>query len=103
MLTFLRPRHRWPSVIAPFIALAALTCKATGVTDTPVDVSTIDVSPSTIALTLGQRQTITATPKSASGKSLTARQVQFSSSATNVATVDAAGSVLAVGAGTTTI
>jgi len=66
-------------------------------------VSTIDVNPPTVSLTVGQRQTVAATPKSASGKSLTARQVQWSSSATNVALVDGAGSVLGVGAGTATI
>jgi hypothetical protein len=103
MLTFRRPRFVRPSLVVPFLALAAVTCTATGVTDTPVDVSTIDVNPTTIALTIGQRQTVTATPKSASGKSLTARAVTWSSGATNIASVDAAGSVLGVGAGTTTI
>ena len=103
MLTSHRPRRVWPSLVASFVVLAGLSCKETGVTNTPVAVSALDVNPSTVALTVGQSQTITATPKSASGKSLTARPVQWSSSASNIADVSGAGVVTGRAAGNATI
>lgn len=89
------------------IALGAAKITATSegktgiadVTVTPVPVSTVEVSPGSSDLTVGQTATLSAVAKDAKGNVLTGRPVTWSSGAPTVATVSAAGVVSAVGAG----
>jgi uncharacterized protein YjdB len=89
------------------IALGAAKITATSegktgvadVTVTPVPVSTVEVSPGSSDLTVGQTATLSAVAKDAKGNVLTGRPVTWSSGAPTVATVSAAGLVSAVGAG----
>jgi hypothetical protein len=80
----------------------AAACSTT-TSDQPVPVASLDVSPPTISINVGERATLTATPKSASGQPMTARTVSWSSSATNIATVDGVGVVTGVLAGSAVI
>ena len=69
----------------------------------PVPVASVSVSPSTVSLTIGGTQTITATPLDANGTPLAGRQVTWSSANTNIATVTATGVITATGLGNTTV
>lgn len=76
----------------------------------PAPVATIDITPATASLLTGVADSgrlgtvaLTATPRDASGNALTGRSVSWSSSADSVATVNSAGVVKAVGAGSVTM
>jgi uncharacterized protein YjdB len=69
----------------------------------PTPVATVAVSPSSVNLTIGGTQQITATPQDAQGNALAGRAVTWQSGNTQVATVTAAGLITAVGAGSTTV
>lgn len=69
----------------------------------PPPVNTVEVSPSAIDATIGDTVRLRATVRDASGKELLDRAIQWSSSNTSVATVDAEGLVRANAAGTSTI
>lgn len=71
------------------------------VDERPVD--NVVMSPDVAGLHVGEKVTITATPKGANGESLTDRDVTWASSDTTVATVDSTGVVTAVGVGTVEI
>jgi len=73
------------------------------VTVTPQPVASVEVSPTTLDLTVGQTGQLTATPKNASGEALTGRTVSWDSSDDGVATVDSNGLVTAVAAGSATV
>src|SRR5690606_21766816 len=73
------------------------------VTVSPVPVASVSVSPSSFSLPVGDTRQLSVTLKDASGNTLTGRTVNWSSSATSVATVNSSGRVTAVGAGTATI
>lgn len=66
-------------------------------------VASVKMSPDVAALHVGEKATITATPMGANGEALTGRVIGWTSTNTAVATVDSAGVVTAVGAGTTDI
>jgi uncharacterized protein YjdB len=70
---------------------------------TPVPVSTVEISPGTSDLTIGQSTTLAAVAKDAKGNVLTGRTVVWTSGAPTVATVSATGVVTAVGAGSAVI
>jgi uncharacterized protein YjdB len=69
----------------------------------PAPVATVTVSPSAPTVAINATQQLTATTKDANGAVLTGRTVTWQSSATGVATVDGAGLVRGVAAGTATI
>src|SRR3989441_5290587 len=75
-------------------ASIAIACQA---------VASVDVTPTTLALQVGQTAQLAATPKDANGSSLNGRTVTWTSSNQAVATVNASGLVSAVGAGAATI
>jgi hypothetical protein len=88
--------------LGPLVALAIAAC-GDSTSNSSVEVATLDLSPTTMSLTIGERATITATPKAASGQLLTARTVTFTSNASNIAAVDGAGVVTGMSAGTAII
>jgi uncharacterized protein YjdB len=76
------------------------------VTVTPVPaapVATVDVTPATGSVMVGQTVQLTATPKDASGNPLTGRVISWSSANAAVATVSSGGLVSGVTVGSTTI
>jgi uncharacterized protein YjdB len=73
------------------------------ITVTVVPVASVTVSPATVSVTVGQTAQLAATPKDASGNSLTGRLVAWASGNTAAATVSSSGLVTAVAAGTATI
>ena len=70
---------------------------------TPVPVSTVEISPGTTDMTVGQSTTLAAVAKDAKGNVLTGRAVAWTSGAPTVATVSSSGVVTAVGAGSAVI
>jgi uncharacterized protein YjdB len=70
---------------------------------TPVPVSTVEISPGTSDLTIGQSTTLAAVAKDAKGNVLTGRTVVWTSGAPTVATVSSTGVVTAVGAGSAVV
>src|SRR5207237_365673 len=73
------------------------------VTAVTVPVATVTVSPASASVPAGQTAQLTATPKDASGNSLTGRTITWASSNTSVATVSSSGLVRGVVAGSATI
>ena len=73
------------------------------ITVTAVPVATVDVSPGSSDLTVGQSATLTATAKDSRGAVLPNRPASWTSGAPLVATVSAAGVVTAVGSGSAVI
>ena len=69
----------------------------------PIVVSRVDLAPQLPLVLLGTTTQFTATPRDASGGTVTGRTVTWSSSNTNVATVSASGVANGLAAGTTTI
>lgn len=69
----------------------------------PARVASIALSRSSEVLTVGGQAQIDATPRSASGQSLSGRSLNYRSSSPSVATVDASGLVRGVGPGSATI
>jgi len=73
------------------------------VTVTEVPVASVAVSPATATIQIGQTAQLTATPKDASGNTLSGRVVTWGSSSTSIATVNTSGLVSGVAAGSGTI
>ncbi len=78
------------------------SCTAT-VSVTAVPVASVSMSPATASVQAGQTVQVTATPKDASGSSLSGRAVTWTSSNGGVATVSVTGLVTGVAAGPATI
>ena len=76
---------------------------STTVTVVPAHLTSITLSPATVSLAAGTQQQFTATGNFDDGSTQVLTSALWSSSATNVLTVDANGLGLAVGTGTTTI
>jgi uncharacterized protein YjdB len=70
---------------------------------TPVPVARVVISPNTLKIDVGETRQLTARTYDAAGNELTGRVVTWSSSATSIATVDAAGNVKAIKKGDATI
>lgn len=66
----------------------------------PVPVATLELSPSTAALLIGETLSLVATTRSQNGTLLTGRTIEWRSGAPNVATVSSAGAVTAIAPGT---
>jgi uncharacterized protein YjdB len=73
------------------------------VTVRPVPVASVDVSPSTGTVQVGNTTQLTATVRDAAGNVLSGRPIAWSTSNASVATVDASGQVSGVAAGSATI
>lgn len=97
-------------------AAAAVTTLAACGSDTPaaipstnppptpqVVVKSVDLSPASATLAIGEAQPLTATPKDAAGAAISGRTVAWASSSATIAKVDANGVVTGVSAGTATI
>ena len=88
---------------------ATITATSEGKTGTAaitvaaVPVATVTVAPATLPLVVGQTGTLAATTRDAANNVLTGRDVTWSTSNANVATVSSAGVVTATGVGTATI
>ena len=93
------------TLIATSVTMPALSASAPVVVGSPlVPVASIALTPSPqTANAVGAKNTFTAVAKSASGAVIPVVTFQWSSSATDIATVDASGVTTAVGAGTSTI
>ena len=93
------------------IALGAMllifsACESEAPTDSSLvllDVASVEVTPASFELQVGESRTLSATPRDADGQPLTDRSVAWSSSSPTVATVDAQGSVQALAPGTAVI
>ncbi|HET7552686.1 MAG TPA: Ig-like domain-containing protein [Gemmatimonadaceae bacterium] len=68
-----------------------------------VPVASVNMDPGELRLEIGKTGTITATPKSADGKTLTGRSISWNSRDPGVATVNSSGTVTAKAAGSTLI
>lgn len=89
---------------APSLILCALLAACGGDSSSPPPaVATVEVSPSTSSKQVGETVQHSATVKDATGNILSGQSVTWSSSATSVASVSAAGLVTANAIGTTTI
>ena len=103
-----RVRSWIPAVLFALTFLAFYGCGGdggggnTGPVD-PEPVATVEVSPPTGALEVGQTAQLTVTLKDAAGATLTNRMVTYSSSAGSVATVSTSGLVTAMAKGDATI
>ncbi len=73
------------------------------VVTTPIPVASVVVAPSSASLMTGQNDTLLATPKDASGNTLTGRVITWSTSDATIASVSSAGVVTGVAAGVATI
>jgi uncharacterized protein YjdB len=73
------------------------------VTVTAAPVASVNVTPSTAAVVVGQTTTLTAATLDASGNALTGRAITWASSSTAIATVSPSGVVTGVAPGTATI
>jgi uncharacterized protein YjdB len=90
-----------------FVLLPLVAACGGGGGDTPttpevVSVSSVDVSPATSSIEVGQNTTLSATPRAANGSALSGRAISWSSSEPSIASV-ANGVVSAVAPGTVTI
>jgi len=93
-----RTRAR-PLALASLLLIGVAACKDTEITDVPVAISSIQVNQTSLSLKVGQSTSLSAVARSASGKSLTARSIQWSTSNSSVVMVSPAGQVTAVGVG----
>lgn len=87
---------------------AAISAVSEGITGTaavtvPPAVSSVQVSPSSFSIAIGQTQQLTVLLRSAAGDTLSGRSISFASSDTTKAKVSATGVVSAVATGTVTI
>ena len=69
----------------------------------PAQVASVTVDPTTVNLTTGGTQQVTATPRDAQGNALTGRTVTWASANTGIATVTPAGLITAVAPGNTNV
>ncbi len=96
-------------VTAVAAGTATITATSEGVSGTATitvpapTTAVVEVAPNSKSLVVGQTQQLTATPRTASGAPLSGRPVAWTSTNTSVATVNNAGLVTAVAAGTATI
>lgn len=96
--------YRLLSLTAVLLLLMLAGCGgSSSSTTTTTQIATITVTPSTTAITVGQNQAFTATVKDSNNTVLSGGVLTWSSSATNVATIDSAGIATGVAAGSTQI
>ncbi len=83
------------------VAASAACADSSG--PSPNAVATVEVTPSTVALGVGQTRQLAAAPKNRAGAVVAGKSTTWSSSSVAIATVDAAGLVRGVSAGSATI
>src|SRR5689334_23702760 len=98
-------RSRWIDGLYAVLVLALGACQGGDATNPPADhvVASVAVSPGSPALVEGDSVQLSATPKNASGSTLSGKTIAWSSSATSIATVSDKGVVTGVKAGSVTI
>ncbi|MCX5762409.1 MAG: Ig-like domain-containing protein [Gemmatimonadetes bacterium] len=96
-----RSRRSFPALL---LAITLTACA--GGSDSangPTRVTTVDVSPTTVDIAVGATQQLAAAPRNSSGAIVAGKTATWSTSSAAVATVDAAGLVRGVGAGSASI
>ena len=92
------------STLAFAVLVAAAGCGTSSPSDPdPPDVASIDVTPTSADILVGETVQLTGTPKGPGGETLTGRSVTWSSANTAVATVSSSGLVTGVAEGTADI
>ena len=89
--------------LAALAALSLATCTPSTISDTPVDVTSFDVSSGALSLNVGDSAQVSAVAKSATGVRLTGRAVSWSSGNASIVSVSSSGQVRAMGPGTTNV
>ena len=87
--------------VALFLMVTVAACG--GDSSGPRPVASVSISPPAPTVQVGATVQLTATPRDAAGTALSGRTVEWRSDNTSIATVDGAGAVLGVSAGTTQI
>lgn len=96
--------RRYREWAAAVLTATALACGGDGASGPSAPaVATVDVTPATAQLNVGESRQLAAAPKTSAGLLVTGKVVTWSSASALVASVDASGMVRAVGAGATTI
>lgn len=95
--------RRFPSTFAALAAALLVAAGCESSTGTDNSVAALYVTPPAKILTIGQVQQLVATPTTSSGTIVSGQSVTWSTSAPNVATVDANGIVTGVAGGTAQI
>ena len=106
-------RIRFAATVAAITStLTLVACGSDSVSPTPTGnhpdpqpavVKSVDVSPATASLAIGETKALGATPRDANGAAIAGRTLSWTSSAATIAKVDANGVVSGVAAGTATI
>jgi alpha-tubulin suppressor-like RCC1 family protein len=106
-------RIRFAAAVAAIASVLTLVaCGSDSVSPTPTGnhpdpqpavVKSVDLTPATASLAIGETKTLAATPRDANGAAIGGRTVSWTSSAASIAKVDANGVVSGVAAGTATI
>ncbi len=76
---------------------------STAIVVSTIPVASVGVTPSSVALTVGDTRTVTATVRDAAGNPLAGRSVSWSSADLTIVTVSPGGLITAVGAGATSV
>jgi Bacterial Ig-like domain (group 2) len=95
-------RHCGRLLTSAVMTVAVAACETT-VTDTPLPVASVDLAAAATTIDEGETVQLTATPRSGSGRAMTARSVSYTSSNTAVLTVDGSGLARGVGPGTAAV
>ncbi len=97
------------TVTALSLGIATITARSEGqsgestIAVVPIPVASVDVTPATATVELGQTQQFTATPVDSNGTPLADRSVSWTSGDTGILIVDGNGLATAVGVGTATV
>lgn len=89
--------------LSTLAVLLALACGGSSTGPAANTVASIDVTPASATLSVGQTRQFAASPRTANGAVITGKSATWQSSSSSVATVDGTGLVRAIAAGTTTI
>lgn len=96
------PRGSWLAIIA---WIAASACAGDGGPSgpSPTAVATVEVTPFTVSMDVGESRQLAASPRNAAGTLVAGKSASWTSANAAVASVDAAGLVRGVAAGSTTV
>ena len=93
----------WQLAITALALVLASGCGGSSPSTTTTQIATITITPTNSSIPVGQNQAFTATVKDSNGTILSGGVLAWSSSATNVATIDSFGLATGVAPGTTNI
>ena len=99
----LAPRRDALAVVTTLAVAAGAGCQRSSPITEPASVASVTVSPPSIEIEVGQSAQLAATPRDRNGHPLSGRPVAWATSDSAVATVDGAGRVTGVTAGSATI